>query len=122
MQNVQIFGVKNSQATRAAERFFKERSVPIQLIDLKQKPMAPGEIKRFVDRFGLSGLLDTEGKPYSDGGLKYLRTTDAELLARIENEPRLLRLPLVRGANKLSIGHDETGWKAMAEALKSKPG
>ena len=55
MQSVQIFGLKNSQATRAAERFFKERRVTIHMVDLKQKPLAPGEIKRFIERFGLAG-------------------------------------------------------------------
>jgi arsenate reductase len=110
---IQIFGVKNSQATRAAERFFKERRTTIQLVDLKQKPMAPGEIKRFVDRFGLAGLLDSEGKAYIDGGLKYLKLSEPELMGRIEREPKLLRLPLVRAANRLSIGHDEDSWKAM---------
>ena len=69
MVNVQIFGVKNSPATRAAERFFKERRMAIQFVDLKQKPMSPGEIKRFVERFGLTGLLDSEGKAYVDAGL-----------------------------------------------------
>ena len=113
MLNVQIFGVKNSPATRAAERFFKERRVPIHFSDLKQKPMSPGEIKRFIDRFGLPGLLDTEGKAAIDAGLKYLKLSDAELLARIEKNPGLLRLPLVRAANRLSIGHDEGSWKAM---------
>jgi len=116
MGNVQIFGVKNSQATRAAERFFKERRVAIQLVDLKKKPMAPGEIKRFVDRFGLLPLLDTEGAAYVDAGLKYIRMSDPELLRRIEDEPKLLRLPLVRGGNRLSVGHDEEGWKAMLAA------
>src|SRR4051812_21417078 len=101
---VQIFGVKNSHATRAAERFFKERGVKLHIVDLKQKPFSPGEIKRFLDRFGMSGLLDAEGKPYVDAGLKYLKVTDAELLARIEKEPRLLRLPFVRAGNRLSIG------------------
>ena len=110
---IQIFGVKNSQATRAAERFFKERRTTIQLVDLKQKPMAPGEIKRFVDRFGLAGLLDSEGKAYIYGGLKYLKLSEPELMGRIEREPKLLRLPLVRAANRLSIGHDEDSWKAM---------
>jgi arsenate reductase len=110
---IQVFGVKNSQATRAAERFFKERRVSIQLVDLKQKPMAPGEIKRFVERFGLAGLLDTEGKAYVDAGLKYLKLSEAELMGRIERDPKLLRLPLVRAANRLSIGHDEDAWKAM---------
>ena len=113
MVNVQIFGVKNSSATRAAERFFKERRVPIQLVDLKQKPMSPGEIKRFIDRFGLRSLLDVEGKAYVDGGFKYLKLTDAELLSRIEKIPGLLRMPLVRSGNKISIGQDENGWKAM---------
>ncbi len=97
--NVQIFGLKDSQATRAAERFFKERRVTIQMVDLKQKPMAPAEIRRFTDRFGLAGLLDTEGKAYIDAGLKYLKTSDAELLAKIERQPKLLRLPLVRAGN-----------------------
>jgi len=110
---IQIFGVKGSQATRAAERFFKERRAALQIVDLEKKPMASGEIKRFIDRFGLQGLLDTGGKPYVDGGLKYLRVSDSELLAKIENEPKLLRLPLVRAANRLSIGKDEDAWKQM---------
>ena len=113
---IQIFGVKNSQATRAAERFFKERRIPVQFIDLTQKAMAAGEIKRFVDKFGLTGLLDLESKAYVDGGLKYLKLSDAEWISRIENEPKLLRLPLVRSAKVLSIGHDEASWKAMAGA------
>ena len=112
---VQVFGVKNSQATRAAERFFKERQIEIQMVDLNQKPMAPGEIRRFVDRFKLSGLLDPESKAYQDSGLKYLKVSDAELLGKMEREPRLLRLPLVRAGNKISIGHDEGSWKTMIE-------
>jgi arsenate reductase-like glutaredoxin family protein len=116
MVSVQIFGLKSSQATRAAERFFKERGVAIHFVDLKQKPMAPGEIKRFIERFGLAGLLDTESKAYAGAGLKYVKHTDAGLLARIEREPKLLRLPLVRGANRLSIGQDEDAWRAMLAA------
>jgi arsenate reductase-like glutaredoxin family protein len=112
--NVQIFGVKNSHATRAAERFFKERRIPLQMVDLKQKPMSPGEIKRFIDRFGLPGLLDVESKAYIDGGFKYLKMTDAELLAKIERNPGLLRVPLVRAGNRISVGHNEEAWKAMA--------
>ncbi len=116
MLNVQIFGLKNSPATRAAERFFKERRMPVQFVDLKQKPMAPGEIKRFIERFGLTGLLDSEGKAYMDAGLKYLKISESEMLGRIEREPKLLRLPLVRAANRLSIGQDEESWKAMLAA------
>ena len=116
MLNVQIFGLKTSPATRTAERFFKERRMPVQFVDLKQKPMAPGEIKRFIERFGLTGLLDHEGKAYLDAGLKYLKVSESEMLGRIEREPKLLRLPLVRAANRLSIGQDEESWKAMLAA------
>jgi arsenate reductase len=113
MLSVQIFGVKNSQETRAAERFFKERRATIHFVDLKQKPMAPGEVKRFIERFGLTGLIDDQGTAYIDAGLKYLKLSDAALLARIERDPKLLRLPLVRAANRISIGKDEESWKAM---------
>jgi len=45
--------------------------------------------------------------------LKYLKAGESEMLIKIEREPKLLRLPLVRAANRLSIGHDEESWKAM---------
>ncbi len=111
--SIQIFGLKNSRETRAAERFFKERRAAIQFVDLKQKPMAPGEIRRFVERFGLDGLIDAEGTAYVDAGLKYLKVSDSDLLGRIERDPRLLRLPLVRAGQRLSVGQDEKAWKEM---------
>jgi arsenate reductase-like glutaredoxin family protein len=79
--------------------------------------MAPGEIKRFIERFTLAGLIDSQGKAYVDAGMKYLKLSDSDLLARIEREPKLLRLPLVRGANRISIGKDEDSWKAMLDQV-----
>ena len=113
MVTVQIFGVKNSSATRAAERFFKERRIAIQFVDLKIKPMAPAEIRRFVQRFGLDKLIDTESSAWIDAGLRYLKMTEADLLARVECDPKLLRLPLLRSGNRLSVGQDEAAWKEM---------
>ena len=113
---MQIFGLKNSPGTRAAERFFKERRVTIHMVDLKRRPMAPGESKRFIERFSLAGLLASDSKAYIDAGLKYYKLSDAELLGRIERNPELLRLPLVRGSRHLSAGRDEDAWKAMLEA------
>ena len=116
MPTIQIFGLKNSQPTRAAERFFKERRAELQFVDLKQRPMAFGEIERFIRRFALPSLLDTGSAAYIDAGLKYMKLSDADLLRRIEQNPKLLRLPLVRAANHLSIGHDEASWKEMLGA------
>lgn len=113
---LQIFGIKGSQATRAAERFFKERRIEFQMVDLDRKPMAPTEIRRFTDKFGVAGIVDTESKPYVDAGLKYLRQSDAEMLGRIERDPKLLRLPLVRAGAQVSVGKDEAAWREMCDA------
>jgi arsenate reductase len=111
--SVQIFGVQKSADTRAAVRFFKERRLAIHFVDLKHRPMSAGEIRRFIERFGLCGLLDTEGKAALDAGLKYLKLSNPEMLSRIERDPQLLRLPLIRAGKSLSVGLDEESWKAM---------
>ncbi len=116
--SVQIFGLKNSQATRAAERFFKERRVEIHFVDLKQKPIAAAEIRRFVERFGLATLIDSDGAAFADSGLKYLKLSDSELLERIGREPGLLRLPLVRSPRGLSYGQDEKAWRMLVDPIK----
>ena len=77
--------------------------------------MSPGEIKRFVDKFGLLTLMDTEGKAYADAGLRYLKVSEAELLRKIEEQPKLLKLPLVRSGNRICIGRDENGWAGLLE-------
>ena len=116
-KSVQIFGIRKSQSTRAAERFFKERRVAIQFVDLTERPMAPGEIRRFLDRFGLGEIIDQNGKTYEAAGLKYLKLSEVDWMSRIEREPRLLRLPLVRAGNKLSVGENEDAWKEILAGL-----
>ncbi|HEX2863007.1 MAG TPA: ArsC/Spx/MgsR family protein [Deinococcales bacterium] len=113
--DVQIFGVRGNQATRAAQRFFKERRVTLHFVDLMERPMSKGELTRFIQKFGLNDLLDLEGKAYNDAGLAYMRVSDASMIDRIAQEPRLLKLPLVRNGNRLAVGADEAGWKAMLE-------
>lgn len=112
---VQIFGTKKSSATRAAERFFKERKVKIHFVDLKERPIARGELQRFVQKFGLNDLLDMEGKAYEQSNLAYLRTTEDGIIARIIDAPDLLKLPLVRGGKVLAVGDDPEIWKQMVE-------
>ncbi|HEX4898336.1 MAG TPA: ArsC/Spx/MgsR family protein [Candidatus Limnocylindrales bacterium] len=110
---IQVFGREDSRETRAALRFFKERRFVVQLVDLRRKPMAAGELRRFVERLGAEALADTAGRAWTDAGLGYLRMTPDELAARLLADQRLLRLPLVRVANGFSAGHDEPAWKAM---------
>lgn len=112
---MQIFGLRKSQATRAAERFFSERRVKVHFVDLAARPIARGELARFTQKFGLSALIDQESKAYARLNLAYLRLSDEGYLSRIEEHPELLRLPLVRAGKKLSHGPDPAAWAAMLE-------
>lgn len=113
--NVQIFGTKKSKETRAAERFFKERRVKYHFVDLRERPMSRGELGRFVQKFGLNALLDMEGRAYEESNLAYLRVGEEGVIARVQETPELLRLPLVRGGKLLSVGADPAQWGAMLE-------
>ena len=110
---IQVFGREDSRETRAALRFFKERRLAVQFVDLRRKPMAAGELRRFVERLGAATLADTAGKAWTDAGLGYLRMTPDELAARLLADQRLLRLPLVRIANGFAAGPDEAPWREL---------
>lgn len=110
--HVQVFGLEGDQSTRAALRFFKERRIAVHFVDLRRKPIAPGELRRFVERLGAAALLDPESRPYREAGLAYLRMDEFEMAARILADQRLLRLPLVRRGNDVSAGRAEAEWKA----------
>lgn len=113
---MQVFGTPDSQATRAALRFFKERRIEPHVVDIRRKPMAPGELRRFVDRLGARAVADDQSKAWRDAGLGYLRMTDAELADRLLADQRLVRLPLVRVGNGVAAGRDEAAWKALLAA------
>jgi arsenate reductase len=113
---VQVFGTPDSQGTRAALRFFKERRIDVHVVDLGRKPMAPGELRRFVERLGARALADTDSKAWRDAGLGYLSMSDADLADRLLANQRLLKLPLVRVDNGFAAGRDEAAWKSLVTA------
>ena len=110
--SVQVFGLDSDNATRAAIRFFKERRVAIHLVDVRRKRIAPGELRRFVDRLGATALLDADGAAYREAGLAYMRLDETGIVERLLSDPRLLRLPLVRFGNEVSAGKAEGTWKS----------
>jgi arsenate reductase-like glutaredoxin family protein len=113
---VQVFGTPDSQPTRAALRFFKERRFDVHFVDLRRKPMAPGELRRFVERLGARVLADTESRPWRDAGLRYLSMTDTDLADRLLRDQRLLNIPLVRIENGFAAGHNEAAWKNLVSS------
>ena len=109
--SVQLFGRKDSRDTQKALRFFKERRIPVTLVDISIKPPAKTELRRFADRLGVRPLVDTESAAWKAAGMGYLRMTDEELFERLLADPRLLRLPLARFGNRFAVGADEPAWK-----------
>jgi arsenate reductase len=112
MPNIQVFGTDDSQPTRGALRFFRERRIVVHYVDLRKKPIAAGELRRFTDRLGAAALLDPESRAYRDGGLAYLATDTAAVVGRLLADVRLIRLPLVRYGEEVTAGKDEATWKA----------
>lgn len=109
---IQVFGLPDSQPTRAALRFFKERRIDVAFHDLRRRPLAQGELRRFVERLGAAALADTEGRAWRDAGLAYLRMEPDELISRLLADVRLLRLPLVRDGSRCSAGPAEAEWRS----------
>ncbi len=112
MPNIQVFGLEDNNATRAALRFFRERRIVVHFVDLRKKPIAAGELRRFTDRLGAAALLDTESRPYKEQGLAYLSTDTAGITSRLLADVRLIRLPLVRYGDEVTAGKAESTWKA----------
>ena len=83
----------------------------MHFVNLRQRPIAPGELRRFVDRLGAVSLLDPASKPYRDQGLQHLSLDDVGVVARVLANPRLLRLPLARHGNAVTAGPAEETWR-----------
>lgn len=111
MNSVQIFGTQKSADTRKALRFFKERRVQIHLVDFKVRAPSRGELRRFVQKFGVEALLDREGRRFNDRGLHAASYSEDRWLEILEADPHLLRVPLVRAGARLSIGLAEEAWR-----------
>jgi arsenate reductase len=112
MPDIQVFGRDDSPATRAALRFFRERRIVVHYVDLTKRAIAPSELRRFIQRLGAAALLDPTARPYRDGGLAHLTLDEAGIVARLVADPRLLRLPLARHGNEVTVGLDERTWTA----------
>ena len=108
---VQVFGVPNDADTRKALRFFKERRVKVHFVDFKQRCPSIGELRRFFERFGEERLIDRKAKCFAALGLQSAYYGNERWLEIASEEPLILRMPLVRCSNRLTIGHDETTWK-----------
>jgi arsenate reductase len=116
---VQIFGVRNDADTRKALRFFSERRIKSHFVDLKERAASKGELRRFVERFGVDAVIDRSSKRLAALGLQRAFYGADRWLEILAEEPLLLRTPLVRFGQKVTIGSAEEVWKEWVEGEKS---
>ena len=108
---VQIFGTKKHPDTRKALRFFAERRIRTHFVDFAQRAPSVGELRRFVQKFGTQALIDRQSKRFVALGFGHSAYGEEKWLAILADEPLILRQPLVRSANLLTIGDAESTWK-----------
>jgi len=115
---VQIFGIRKSSDTRSAQRFFAERRIKVHFVDLKEKAASVGELRRFAQKFGVAALIDRDSKRFAELGLRSAMLGDERWLEKLSLEPLLLRMPLVRNQQQLTIGLAPEIWNAWYAAAK----
>ena len=109
--NIQIFGTKKSADTRKAERWFKERRIRFQSIDMKEKGLSRGEFDSVMKAAGgLDALLDENAKDKDTLALLRYLTDDAKLDKLFENQ-QLIRLPIVRNGRQATVGYHPEIWE-----------
>ena len=109
--DVQIFGTRKSTETRKALRFFAERRIKTHFVDLQERAAAPGELRRFAQKFGVRALVDPGSRRFADLGLGAAQLSEERWLDKLAEEPLLLRMPLVRQQQRLTVGDAESTWR-----------
>ena len=106
--NIQIYGKNKCFDTKKAERYFKERRVKYQMIDLPRYGMGPRELESVIRAVGLDDLIDEKSKDYEL--LKYL-AYDEDRIQKLLEDPSLIKTPIVRNGKSATVGYCPEVWK-----------
>lgn len=107
--NIQIFGKSKCFDTKKAQRYFKERRIPFQNIDLLDKGMSQGELKSVAAAVGLAALIDSK---HPDAALLQYLAYDEDKLEKLLEDSRLLKTPIVRNGRQATVGFCPEVWKS----------
>lgn len=109
--NIQIFGTRKCSDTRKAERFFKERGIKYQFVDMKEKGMSKGEFTSVAQaNGGLENMIDPNCKDRDLLALiKYIAAEDK--LAKVLENPQVIKTPVVRNGKQSTLGYQPDVWK-----------
>ncbi len=109
--NIQIYVSKKNFDVQKAERFFKERRIPYQLVDLARHPLGARELQLFAQKLTAKALVDRNDKKVLEHPVCYA-PNDEVILQELALNPKLMRSPLVRNGNKVTLGAQEDVWTA----------
>lgn len=110
--NIQIFGTKKSFDTKKAQRYFKERRIPFQLINLAEKPMSKGELQSVVRAVGgIDALVNPDARDEEAAALVMHLVEVQRFDALLENQ-QVLREPIVRNGRQATVGYAPDVWKS----------
>ena len=112
--NVQIYTSKKNPDVLKAERFFKERRISYQLVDLKKHRLGRKELELFAAAAGARALVDRSGKKALERPVAHM-STDSLILSELLNDPSALVSPIVRNGNRVTVGADEAAWRRWVE-------
>lgn len=109
--NIQIFGTKKCSDTRKAERYFKERGIKVQFIDMKEKGMSKGEFNSVAQvNGGMDNMINLQCKDQDLVALiKFIAPEDK--LEKILENPQVIKTPVVRNGKQSTIGYQPDVWK-----------
>lgn len=109
--NIQIFGTKKCNDTKKAERFFKERRIQYQFIDLKEKALSKGELQSVKKAVGLENLINKNSKDYKKLNMDKIRGSETREDMLLKN-PSLYATPIVRNGKEATVGNEPEIWKS----------
>lgn len=107
--NIQIFGTKKCFDTKKAERYFKERKIKCQFIDLKEKALSKGELSSVKAAVGLNNLINVKAKKYLTLNLDKIRSEDIKTEILLNN-PEVYVTPIVRNGKQATVGYKPEVW------------
>ncbi|HXG20430.1 MAG TPA: arsenate reductase family protein [Methylomirabilota bacterium] len=110
--NVQIFGVKKCADTRKAQRFFKERGIRFQFVDLTEKGLSKGELRSVAAKVPPDQLLDRASPHFTAKGLAHAWLDADKIEALLLEDSLLFRTPIVRNGKEATVGYCPEVWKA----------
>ena len=108
--NIQMYVSKKNFDVQKAERFFKERRINVQVMDLKKHMLGEREVQVMAKAGGLQNLIDREDKKVKEHPACYYNQ-DSLLMAAILETPWLLKSPIVRNGSKATVGYQPDVWE-----------